>query len=204
MTVLALHLVGGKDTETPAESADAHLLAAAGGGNQNAFSQLVKRHYPVVYRVVWRMMSGHADSQDVTQEAFLRLWNNPKQLRDASALRGWLIRVATNLVNDRHRGQPTLALTEANEPEDTRDVAPEALERQRVSRRIDAAIARLPDRQRLVLTLVHFEQFSNIKAAEAMEMSVDALESLLARARRALKQDLNGEWQDLLHAIAEG
>jgi RNA polymerase sigma-70 factor, ECF subfamily len=56
----------------------------------------------------------------------------------------------------------------------------------------------------LALTLVHFEQFSNIKAAEAMDMSVDALESLVARARRALKQDLNSEWQDLLHAIAEG
>ena len=68
---------------------------------------------------------------------------------------------------------------------------------------MDQAIAKLPERQRLALTLVHFEQFSNIKASEIMDLSVDALESLLARARRA-EQDLTDEWQDMLHAIAEG
>jgi RNA polymerase sigma-70 factor, ECF subfamily len=204
MTALALHLAGGSDTGTPSECADARLLEAAAKGNQDAFSQLVKRHYPVVYRIVWRMMSGHADAQDVTQEAFMRLWNNPKQLREAQALRGWLIRVATNLVNDRYRSHPVAALDATAEPEDPRDIAPQQLEKSRVAKRMDRAIANLPDRQRLALTLVHFEQFSNIKAADAMELSVDAFESLLARARRALKQDLTGEWQDMLQAIAEG
>ncbi len=204
MTALALHLAGGTDIDSSHESADARLLDAASRGDQNAFSQLVKRHYPVVYRVVWRMMSGHVDAQDVTQEAFLRLWNNPGQLREAHALRGWLIRVATNLVNDRFRAKPMVMLDDANEPQDSRAIAPQQLEKARVSQRMDRAIACLPDRQRLALTLVHFEQFSNIKAAEVMELSVGALESLLSRARRALKQDLTGEWQDMLQAIAEG
>jgi RNA polymerase sigma-70 factor, ECF subfamily len=204
MTALALRLAGGTDTEAQPESADARLLNAAAQGDQNAFSQLVKRHYPVVHRVVWRMMSGHSDAQDVTQEAFMRLWNNPKQLREAHALRGWLIRVATNLVNDRYRNQPAVTLDETSEPHDTRAMVPQQLEKSRVAKRMDQAIAKLPERQRLALTLVHFEQFSNIKASEIMDVSVDALESLLARARRALKQDLTDEWQDMLHAIAEG
>lgn len=134
----------------------------------------------------------------------MRLWNNPKQLREAHALRGWLIRVATNLVNDRYRNQPAVTLDETSEPQDTRAMAPQQLEQSRVAKRMDQAIAKLPERQRLALTLVHFEQFSNIKASEIMDLSVDALESLLARARRALKQDLTDEWQDMLHAIAEG
>jgi RNA polymerase sigma-70 factor, ECF subfamily len=97
-----------------------------------------------------------------------------------------------------------VTLDETSEPHDTRAMVPQQLEKSRVAKRMDQAIAKLPERQRLALTLVHFEQFSNIKASEIMDVSVDALESLLARARRALKQDLTDEWQDMLHAIAEG
>jgi RNA polymerase sigma-70 factor (ECF subfamily) len=202
MTGLALHLAGGTDLQASETSLDQRLLEAAARRDQGAFAQIVRRHYPVVYRIVWRMMHGHVDAQDVTQEAFLRLWNNPRQLREAHALRSWLVRVAANLVTDRHRAAPATDIMEAEEIADTADNAPQKMDKDRVSRRVDQAIAKLPDRQRLALTLVQFEHFSNIKAAEVMELSVDALESLLARARRALKLELDGEWQDMLSAIA--
>jgi RNA polymerase sigma-70 factor (ECF subfamily) len=204
MTVLALHLAGGTDVDQPAETADQRLLVAATARDSSAFSQLVKRHYPVVYRVVWRMMHGHADAQDVTQEAFLRLWDNPRQVRDARALRAWLIRVAANLVTDRFRKAQSIDLDAAGEIADPEELAPAAMERGRIAQRIDQAVAQLPDRQRLALTLVHFEQFSNIKAAEVMEISVDAVESLLARARRALREELQSDWRDMLAAVANG
>jgi RNA polymerase sigma-70 factor, ECF subfamily len=176
---------------------DARLLAAATTRDAKAFASLMSRHYAIVYRVVWRQSNGHADSEDVTQEAFMRLWHNPSQLRDANALRAWLIRVATNLANDRFSRMSTINQDAMDEMADERDTAAQVLIRNEAQNRIDHAIARLPDRQRLALTLVHLENLGQRTAAEIMEVSVDALESLVARARRALKEDLAADWQDL-------
>lgn len=184
------------------QPSDADLLARAGARDQTAFALLVDRHFPVVHRVVWRMMSGHADAEDIAQEAFLRLWRDPSQVREAGALRGWLIRVANNLVMDRFRTKPMQEIDEGFEIADGRESAEETLDRSRAVATIDAAVAGLPERQRLALTLVHFEQMTNIAAAAIMEVSVDALESLLARARRSLKQRLAADKTMLLATLA--
>lgn len=184
------------------QATDADLLQHAQARNGNAFAALVDRHFPVVHRVVWRMMNGHADAEDVAQEAFLRLWRDPQQVRDGAALRGWLIRVASNLVMDRFRTKPMQELDERFEIADNRDNAEDALDRTRAVATIDAAVASLPDRQKLALTLVHFEHMTNVAAAAIMEVSVDALESLLARARRSLKERLAADKTMLLATLA--
>jgi RNA polymerase sigma-70 factor (ECF subfamily) len=111
------------------------------------------------------------------------------------------MRVASNLAIDRLRGQPLQAIDAAEETADSRVGAEERQLQNWARRRIDAAIAKLPERQRLALAMVHFEQMSNGAAAEAMELSVDALESLLARARRTLKTELAEDRRDLLSAV---
>ena len=169
---------------------DADLLLAASRQDQSAFAQLVERYYGIVHRVVWRTTNGHADAEDIAQEAFLRLWKNPGQVREAKALKGWLMRVASNLAMDRFRNKPLAELDAAAEVSDGRPNAEQNLARNWATKRVDGAIAGLAERQRLALSLVHFEQLSNIEAADVMEISVDALESLLSRARRALKQHL--------------
>jgi RNA polymerase sigma-70 factor, ECF subfamily len=202
MPALALRLAGGTDTAQAEPDADARLLAAAAGGDQSAFARLVERHYPVVYRVVQRMMGGHADAEDVTQEAFLRLWRNPTQLREAGATRGWLVRVASNLAMDAYRKKRPANLDEAADVVDGAAGGEQRLDQNSVAARMDQAIAALPERQRLALTLVQHEHMSNAAAAQVLEISVEALESLLARARRALKQNLAGEWRTMLAALA--
>ncbi len=181
---------------------DASLLARSGTGDQRAFATLVDRHFDVVHRVVWRMMNGHADAEDVAQEAFLRLWRNPGQVREAAALRGWLMRVATNMVMDRFRAKPMQTMDEGFEMADGRDTVEDEIDKARAVATIDHAVASLPDRQKLALTLVHFEHLSNAAAADIMELSVDALESLLARARRHLKTSLAPHRSTLLATLA--
>jgi RNA polymerase sigma-70 factor (ECF subfamily) len=183
--------VSARNTETDLSAGtDGALLAAAAAGDAKAFAALVERHYDIVYRVVWRVTSGHADTEDIVQEAFLKLWNNPSQVRQEAALRGWLMRVGTNLAIDRARRK------QASNIDDQPEIAasgPDALDQvlgDRSANDINSALARLPERQRLALSLVYFENMSNIEAAKAMEISVDAIESLLARGRRALKADL--------------
>ena len=182
---------------------DAGLLEAAAAGTHAAFAEIVSRHYQPVYRLVWRMTGGAADCEDVAQEAFVRLWKDPAQVREAAALKGWLMRVASNAVIDRSRRPRATALDEAPEIADPQ-VKPDApLDRAQAARLVDGRIAALPERQRLALSLVYFEGLTNIEAAAAMEVSVDALESLLSRARRALKESLAGEWRELIGGLAE-
>ena len=180
---------------------DAELTSAVCGQDQTAFSALISRHYQAVYRVAWRACRNNADSEDVTQEAFLKLWNNPSQLRDGNAVKGWLMRVASNLVMDKFRQKPMHDIEEAAHVADAAMPADAVLDHTHVTARIDAAIANLPERQRLALTMVHFEHLTNIAAAATMEISVDALESLLARARRSLKATLADDGKLLLAAI---
>ncbi len=191
-------------TDSWESASDADLLAASTRRVQQAFAVLVGRYHRDVYRVVWRLSSGHADCEDIAQEAFLRLWAKPEQIRDARALKGWLMRVASNLVMDRFRQKPMVELEAADDVADGAAGAEELMGIAYVTKTVDAAIARLPDRQRLALTLVHFEQMSNIAAAATMEISVDALESLLARARRGLKVNLGPQGKSLLGAMENG
>ncbi len=171
---------------------------------QKAFAVLVARYHRDVFRVVWRLSGGHADCEDITQETFMRLWSNPGQLREAKALKGWLLRVASNLVMDRFRRKPMAELDEAAEVIDETAGAEDHHDSAFVAKTVDAAIANLPERQKLALTLVHFEQMSNINAAAAMEVSVDALESLLARARRGMRDELGPKAKLLLGALETG
>jgi RNA polymerase sigma-70 factor, ECF subfamily len=182
---------------------DAGLLEAATAGSHAAFAEIVSRHFQPVYRLVWRMTGGAADSEDVAQEAFVKLWRNPSQLREGAALKGWLMRVASNAVIDGSRKPRSAALEDAPEPPDPQARPDAPLDREQAARLVDARIAALPERQRLALSLVYFEGMSNIEAAAVMEVSVDALESLLARARRSLKESLSGEWRELIGGLAE-
>lgn len=181
---------------------DADLLAASGRRDRAAFAELVNRYYRPVYRLVWRMTSGHADSEDIAQEAFVKLWRDPLQVREAAALKGWLMRVASNAVIDRSRNRVHADIDGAVELADPKANATAPLDRAQAARLVDARIAALPERQRLALSLVFFEGLSNIEASAVMETSVEAVESLLGRAKRSLRESLAGEWRDLLDGLA--
>ena len=182
---------------------DAGLLEAAAAGSHEAFTEIASRHYQPVYRLVWRMTNGGADAEDVAQEAVVTLWKNPAQVREAAALKGWLMRVAANAVVDRSRKPRAGALDDAPDVADPQARPDAPLDRAQAARLVDRRIADLPERQRLALSLVYFEGMTNIEAAAVLEVSVDALESLLARARRGLKDSLSSEWRALLGGLAE-
>jgi RNA polymerase sigma-70 factor (ECF subfamily) len=108
-------------------------------------------------------------------------------------------RVALNLCYDRLRRR-----REKSDPDaglyvaDSAPLASEAWLAQQRSAKVHAALAQLPERQRAAIALVHFQELTNIAAAETLEISVEALESLLARGRRALKASLADVAQDLI------
>ncbi|WP_325456935.1 sigma-70 family RNA polymerase sigma factor [Hyphomicrobium sp.] len=177
---------------------EAVLVAEAGAGNGQAFGVLMERHLGSIVAVARRMLRDDAEAEDVAQEAFLRLWRSGATLEIGPAgIRPWLRRVVSNLCLDRVRGQGRVKVVEElpEVPEPPTQLA--ALESQDVQRRVEIAMQGLPDRQRLALTLFHFEGLSQIEIGNVLGVSDEAVESLLSRARRQLKADLKSEWQSL-------
>ena len=179
------------------------LLARLARRDEAAFAELIGRYFDRVYRIAWRVLGGAADAEDVAQEAFLKAWTAPGQIRDGRAIGAWLSRVATNLAFDRLRRRRPESPAELPDLVDPRAAADRALERATLETEVADALAALPDRQRAALVLVHFEGLGNLEAAATLGVSIEAVESLLARARRNLKLAFADRWKELVAELSD-
>lgn len=177
---------------TDEDESDEALIARAGRGDRSAASILIARHSPKVLSVCRRMLGDRAAAEDAAQETFLKLWEGAAKWRNGEArLETWLYRVAANACVDRHRSSRRLAPEEAaGEQIDGAISAEERLSHVDRRRMVERALAGLPEKQRTAMTLRHFQDLSNGEIAETMSLSVEAVESLLARGRRGMKETL--------------
>ncbi len=185
--------------KTDPGAADDDLIRRVVDGDAAAWTALVDRHAGPLTAFAWHMLGDRAEAEDVVQEAFLRLFRKTATWQPGGAqLRTWLTRVANNLCIDRIRSRRVMAL-DIVDPEDLALDGEEPLQiRLDRERALGAALAGLQPRQRGAIVLVHYQGFSQREAAESLGVTVEALESLLARARRSLRQALAPLLDDLL------
>jgi RNA polymerase sigma-70 factor, ECF subfamily len=169
---------------------EAALMRRVAEGDRGAFGDIIKAHQERVWAVAYRFTQRREDADDISQEAFLRLWNAAGRWEPAARLSTWLYRVVTNLCLDFKRKQahaPAALTGEIAEP-----AAPEAaeLESQETIARVRRAVAALPERQRMAVILHRYEGMSYREIAKATGWGEAAIESLLSRAYANLREQL--------------
>jgi len=177
---------------------DDALLVLFANGDRAAARALTLRLTPRVLAHAQRLLGNPAEAEDVAQEAMLRLWKVAPDWRQGEAkVTTWLYRVVANLCTDRLRKGRALPLEAAPEPVDTAYGPAAALQGAARADALQRALGRLPERQRQAVVLRHLEDLGNPEIAGIMDISVEAVESLLARGRRALAAELAGRRAEL-------
>ncbi|HEX2386465.1 MAG TPA: sigma-70 family RNA polymerase sigma factor [Candidatus Binatia bacterium] len=176
-----------------AEKDDGELLALIQSGSQYAFGVLVRRHTDRFYRLAYRYVQNRETAEDIVQDAFLKLWEEPSrwQPQRQSRFTTWFYKVVVNLCLDWQKKKRPQSLPEDMPIVDDRERPEDAVVRAEEQRRLEAEIAALPERQRAALNLCFAEGVSNQEAADIMGVNLKALQSLLMRAKATLKERLS-------------
>ncbi|MDA8747640.1 RNA polymerase sigma factor [Litoreibacter sp.] len=180
------------------ETSDDALLVLYANGDPVAASELTARLAPRLLSFCNRMLRDLAEAEDVVQEAMLRLWKMaPEWVPGAAKPSTWLFRVASNLCTDRLRKKRGVGLDQIAEPiDDTPGAEARLMQAERLSA-LDMALETLPERQRQAVVLRHIEGMSNPEIAQILDISVEAVESLTARGKRALATELASRKEEL-------
>ncbi len=176
---------------------DNALMALVAQADQRAFQRLMSRHLAKTVRLAARMLGSDGLADDVAQEAFMRVWKHAPNWQDAekkgARFTTWLYRIVLNLVIDEKRKNRFSSIDDIAEPVDEKMNAEGGMQRDEKAVRVRKAIAELPERQRAAFVLCFQEEYSNREAADMLNVSVKALESLLVRSRRTLRETLKEE-----------
>lgn len=185
--------------------ADALLMARIRDGDQGAYRELVTRHLKRTYGLARRLCGSDSEAEDIVQDVFLQIWQRRAQWSDEGArFTTWLYRVVMNHCIDHRRRPSGEALDEVAEPPDQAPDAVSAIQRRQVAARLQDAQRRLPDQQRVALTLFYYEGLSNADIACVMQISISAVESLLKRARQQLRVLLRASAQAAKDSFDDG
>ena len=182
------------------DAQDIRLMKLVSAGETAAFEELVERHQRLVIGTVARMLGNNSEVEDIAQQVFVRVWKSAQRYVPSAKFTTWLLKITRNLVFNelRRRSRQAQAPFRVESADDERPIpdeharAPDAiLLEQELQRAVEAAIAQLPETQRMAVVLRRYHEFSYEQIAEVLDHSVPAVKSLLFRARSELRNHLN-------------
>ena len=182
------------------ETSDITLMLRVRDGDLEAFETLVTRHQHSVVGTAAKMLGGAADAEDIGQQVFVRVWKHAARYQPSAKFTTWLMTITRNLVfNELRRRRRSQQVSMDTDEGDTirhqfvdEQAAPpsEEILDSELQEAIDAAIASLPETQRLAIVLRRYESMPYEEIAEVLKTSVPAVKSILFRARAELKARL--------------
>lgn len=180
---------------------DLKIIEACLLGNTQAFSQLIDKYKSMVYNLAYRMCSNYHDSEDITQEAFVKSFQSLSHYNPAFRFSTWLYQITMNIIRDRLKKKNIETISFDNSFSDKRTMDdglisgqendPEnQLNRQEDKKRIQQAIMSLPVQYREIIVLRHLQELSYHEMASILKVSTDTVKVRLYRARENLKKNL--------------
>jgi len=174
---------------------DNQLMLEFQRGDESAFNLLLERYRARVVNTAYRFLGNSDVAQDVAQEVFVRIYTSGKNYRPDATFTTWLYRITTNACLDEARKRRRSKSTTTEElQESTPDPGATPEERacsSELTREVRAAIGSLPENQRMAIILQRYEELSYQQIADILKVSVPAVESLLFRAKQALRTRLS-------------
>lgn len=180
---------------------DEQLMIRIADGDRMAYRSLVERHLGGFLAFASRLSGDRAEAEDILQEAFLRLWKNAVRWDPGRNVRftTWFYRIVMNLSIDAHRRRkPVSDFGEADDVVCADPLPDEMASYRQMADATAQALKRLPERQRIALTLCYLQGMGNREAAQVMDVTIGAIESLLIRGRRKMALLLKGQREDFL------
>jgi RNA polymerase sigma-70 factor (ECF subfamily) len=176
---------------------ESELIKQSVAGDESAYRLLLEKHLPSLSNYVMRMMANTAEADDIIQETFIRLWTRGNKFNPETAkLTTWLHNIAHNLCIDHFRKSSRLVNNSIEQPIAVAPGPEEDLAQQGLAKNIQQAMMSLPERQRSAIIMCHYQGLSNKDAAVVLNVSVDALESLMARGRKKLRTLLESDHEN--------
>jgi RNA polymerase sigma-70 factor (ECF subfamily) len=180
------------------EPSDRELLLRLARGEREALQPLLERHHRRVYRIALAYLRNADDALDVVQETFVKVFENAARWDSRSEVLPWLTRIAVNQAIDRYRRErrrreTLLPLAQDDHHENLGDPDPSPERRalgRDAARRIDAALLALPERQRAVFVLRHYQEMSLEEIAASLRLPLGTVKSSLHRAIHELRHRL--------------
>lgn len=175
------------------QDTDESLMVRIQRGDHQAFATLVRRHTDRFYGLAYRSCGDQNMAEDIVQEAFMKLWNKPQSWKadKGAKFTTWFYRVVVNQAHDfTRRKKAEYGADDLDIYADERAAQDVAMQQDEEQAQLESAIAELPERQRDALNLCFYEGLSNKEAAVILGVGVKALESLLMRAKKGLKDEL--------------
>lgn len=182
------------------EPSDRELMGRLARGDREALGPLMERHHRRLYRIALSYLRDADDALDAVQETFVKAYQNAARWDPSSEVAPWLVRIAVNHAIDRYRrgrrrrlSEEPLAAGDHDESVAAADPSPERMVFGReISERVGAALRSLPDTQRAVFALRHYDGMSLDEIARALDISLGTVKSSLHRAIQHLRSRLEG------------
>jgi RNA polymerase sigma-70 factor (ECF subfamily) len=182
--------MNGPRLQETADSTDEVLMAAARGGNVEAFGAIVRRFQDRVFTVALRLIRNRAAAEDAAQQAFLQAWQARHSYDPRWRVSTWLYRIVTNLCVDERRRSARAAVLGARLPSSHPRSPHDSLEERETRTRLNGSLARLPQVQRTVLVLRYVDDLSSAEVGRICGLPVNTVKSHLARGKAALRKIL--------------
>jgi RNA polymerase sigma-70 factor (ECF subfamily) len=182
-----------KSIPSAGECDDHQLIEQFLDGEQRSFNLLVERYRERIYLLVWRMVRNREDALDLSQEVFVKAYKNLKSFRQESNFYTWLYRIAVNLSLNFVRREKLRSFLSLSDLSDriTSDSSPsDDIERYQLSGLIDRAVMKLPEKQRAVFILRHYEQMSVKEVADLLGKSEGTIKANYYQAIKKLRESL--------------